>query len=428
MNISHGNGAPVSGRVRPSIRVHRRLLAGVALAGALAMTTTACSGGANQRAAADGNTIKLGLLYSLTGDLATVETPMHDAALLAVDEINAAGGINGKKIEPVVEDYASDNAKAVEKANKLIEDDHVVATLGMYTSASRLAVLPKFEQSNSLLLYAVVTEGLECSPNVIYTGITPSQTLEQTIPWMLQHLGKKVYLVGSDYIYPHTVNAIAKKLIEQNGGEVVADDYFPLGSTEFGTAVSKIKNSNADVVFSSLVAGSIPAFYKQYHAGGLDFQQRPLVSSITSEAEIAGMGADNAVGSYTASSYFQSIDSPTNDAFVKAIKAKYGSGQFTDREMAAAYSTVYMFKKAVESAGGDLSTDHLKKVFPGTSVEGPQGTVTVESNNNTTMTSLLGKVNASGQFDVVQDFGQVKADPFPASVVPNPPTCPVRVK
>ncbi len=403
-----------------------RTLISLGLVAGLLATTAACASGGEDPGSRD--TIKLGLLYSLTGDLSTVETPMHDAALLAVDEINAAGGINGKTIEPVVEDYASDNAKAVEKATKLVDEDKVVATLGMYTSASRLAVLPKFQETDSLLLYAVVTEGLECSPNVIYTGITPAQTLEQTIPWALQTLGKKVYMVGSDYIYPHTVNAIAKKLIEQNGGEVVSDDYFPLGHSEFGTAVDKIRNSDADWVFSSLVAGSIPAFYKQFHAAGLDFDQMPLVSSITSEAEIQGMGAENAVGSYTASSYFQSIDTDANQKFVEAIQAKYGADQFTDREMAAAYSSVYLFKEAVEAAGDDLSADNLKKVFPGITYEGPQGALTVEPNNNTTMSSLLGKVGSDGQFEIVKDFGEVAADPFPASVVPNPPTCPTPVE
>ncbi len=386
---------------------------------------TALAGCAPETPGEGEQTIKLGLLFSLTGNLSLGEVPMYNAARLAIDEINAAGGIDGVKIEPVVEDYASDIQTAVEKARKLVLEDDTIATVGTYTSASRQAVLPTFQDAESLLLYPVITEGLECSPNVIYTGAAPNQGVELTVPWMLENLGKKVYMVGSDYTFPHTVNAIVRELVEAGGGEIVGDDYFPLGQTDFGTAVSKIKNSGAEVVFSSVVTDSVPPMYREFAAAGISQADMPIVAVATTESELQATDVEAAAGSYAISPYFQTIDSPANATFVEAATAMDGQS-FTSREMAGAYNAVYLFKAALEKAGTGATASEIIGAFPGVSFDGPQGTITVQDNHYSTMNSLLGLVDAEGAIQTVVDFGAIEADPYPASVVDpaNAPSCP----
>jgi ABC-type branched-subunit amino acid transport system substrate-binding protein len=397
----------------------------LATAGALAVTALAGCTPAEPGDVASGDTIKLGMLFSLTGGLSLGEVPMYNAAMLAVDEINAAGGIDGVQIEAVVEDYASDIQTAVEKANKLVNEDKTIATVGTYTSASRQAVLPTYQDAGNLLLYPVITEGLECSPNIIYTGAAPNQGVELAVPWMLENLGKKVYMVGSDYTFPHTVNAIVRALVEEGGGQIVGDDYFPLGHTDFGTAAAKIKNSGADSVFSSVVTDSVPPMYRDFAAAGISQADMPFVAVATTESELQATDPAAAAGSYAISPYFQTIDSPANSAFVKAATA-IDNQPFTSREMAGAYNAVYLFKAALEKAGKGATTQQIIDVFPGISFDGPEGTITVQQNHYSTMNSLLGQVDENGAIQTVVDFGAVEADPYPPSVVDpaNAPVCP----
>lgn len=400
-----------------------RRIALLAVAGVTA--AAALAGCSPQGSSDDPETIKLGLLFSLTGNLSLGEVPMYNAAQLAIDEINDAGGIDGVPIEAVVEDYASDIQTAVEKARKLVEEDGTIATVGTYTSASRQAVLPTYQDADNLLLYSVITEGLECSPNIIYTGAAPNQGVELAVPWMLEHLGKKVYMVGSDYTFPHTVNAIVRELVEEGGGEIVGDDYFPLGQTDFGTAVSKIKNSGADIVFSSVVTDSVPPMYREFATAGVTQDELPIVAVATTESELQAMDPGAAAGSYAISPYFQTIDTAENQEFVEAATALDGQ-PFTSREMAGAYNAVYLFKAALEKAGVGASSQEIIDAFPGVSFDGPEGTITVQDNHYSTMPSLLGQIDDEGAIQTLVDFGAVEADPYPASVVDptNAPTCP----
>ena len=203
--------------------------------------------------AADSDTIKVGILHSLSGTIAIIESSLHNAELLAIEEINAKGGVLGKKLQPVVEDPQSLVQVFAEKAKKLLLEDKVVAVLGCYTSASRQSVLPVFEENNGVLLYPTLYEAQECSKNCFYTGAVPNQQLDDFVPWILNTLGrKKFYLIGANYIYPKETNREVKALLQKHGGTTVAEEYSPLGSTEFSTNINKIASSGADIVFSDL--------------------------------------------------------------------------------------------------------------------------------------------------------------------------------
>src|SRR5215470_17474198 len=215
--------------------------------------------------AAEGDTIKVGILHSLSGTIAIIETSLHNAELLAIEEINAKGGVLGKKLEPVVEDPQSMVQVFAEKAKRLLLEQKVAAVLGCYTSASRQSVLPIFEQYNGVLLYPTLYEAQECSKNCFYTGAVPNQQLDDFVPWIIKTLGrKKFYLIGANYIYPKETNREVKALLDKHGGQTIAEEYSPLGSTEFSTNINKIAASGCDIVFSDLVGDQIVAFYKQF--------------------------------------------------------------------------------------------------------------------------------------------------------------------
>ncbi len=221
-------------------------------------------------ARAAGGEIKVGVLFSLTGTTAIIEESLNKATIMAIEEINAAGGINGMQIAPIVEDPASDPATFAEKARKLVVGDKCVSVFGSYTSASRKAVLPVFEKRNNLYFYPTLYEGRECSKNVIYTGAVPNQQQDEFVPWLVEKFGKKFFLIGSNYIYPKEENNYCKKLLEKLGGEVVNEEYVPLGHSEFSSVINKIKSTEPNVIFSTVVGDSVVALHRQYRAAGLD--------------------------------------------------------------------------------------------------------------------------------------------------------------
>src|SRR6185295_5639649 len=343
----------------------RKVLKGSAagLAGILASGVAPYHFVRNIAKAAEGDTIKVGILHSLSGTIAIIETSLHNAELLAIEEINAKGGVMGKKLEPVVVDTQSMVQVFAEKAKKLLLDDKVAAVLGCYTSASRQSVLPVFEQYNGVLIYPTLYEAQECSKNCFYTGAVPNQQLDDFIPWIIQTLGrKKFYMVGSNYIYPKETNREVKALLEKHGGQNVGEEYAPLGHTEFSTIINNISGSGADVVFSDLVGDSVVAFYKQFKQFGITADDIPICTPITTEQETAAMGPENAVGHYTSFNYFQTVDTPENKSFVERYKAKYGKDQVTNAVMEAAYFQTYLLAQAIEKVG---STDTDALIFEG---------------------------------------------------------------
>lgn len=369
--------------------------------------------------AADGE-IKVGVLFSLTGTTAIVEESLNKATIMAIEEINAAGGINGMKIVPVVEDPASDPATFAEKARKLVVGDKCVSVFGSYTSASRKAVLPVFEKRENLYFYPTLYEGRECSKNVIYTGAVPNQQQDEFVPWLVEKFGKKFFLIGSNYIYPKEENNYCKKLLEKLGGEVVNEEYVPLGHSEFSSVINKIKSTEPNVIFSTVVGDSVVALHRQYRAAGLDPAKMPMASLTTSENEVAAMGGDAAAGHFTSAPYFMVHKSPENEKFVAAYKKRWGDDKVTHFVSEPCYFQMFMFKQAVEKlAPSDITPTNIREAIKGVELMAPQGKVRLERENlHTWLWPKIAMAKSDGQFEVLKDSAEWKA-PEPYAAYPN---------
>ncbi|MDF9839781.1 MULTISPECIES: transporter substrate-binding domain-containing protein [unclassified Paenibacillus] len=347
--------------------------------------------------------IKIGVLFSDSGVTAMGEKGLKNATMMAIEEINAAGGVKGQQIVPVYEDYASDPSMAATKAKKLLMQDNVTAIIGGYTSASRQAILPVVEQNDGVLVYPMQFEGEEYSENVMYMGPVPNQGLELFIPWLLENKGKKFYLIGSDYVFPVQTNKQVKKLLELHGGEVVGEEYLPMGHSEFASVINQIKEAKPDVIFSTLVVESASAFYKQYANYGLSPETMPIASIVTNEMDLAAMGGSVGEGHISALPYFQSVNTPENQAFVEKYTAKFGPGS-TDAYMESAYYSMHILAKALEAAEDMNDSKQLIDAFKGIEFMAPQGKVTVDMENNHTMLNFrIGIANKDGQFDIVKE-------------------------
>ncbi|NJO20924.1 MAG: urea ABC transporter substrate-binding protein, partial [Spirulinaceae cyanobacterium RM2_2_10] len=324
-----------------------------------------------------GDTIKVGILHSLSGTMAISETTVVDAEQLAIKEINEAGGVLGKQIEAIVEDGASDWPTFAEKAAKLIDQDEVVTIFGCWTSASRKAVLDVFESKNHMLWYPVQYEGQECSKNIFYTGAAPNQQIEPAVQWLLDNKGTQFFLVGSDYVFPRTANTIIKEMLAAEGGETVGEDYLPLGNTEVTPIITKIQQALPDggVIFNTLNGDSNVAFFKQMQGAGLTPDKYPVMSVSVAEEEVRQIGPEFLVGHFAAWNYFQTVETPENEAFVEAFKAEYGDERVTNDPMEAAYIMVYLWKQAVEAAEVADDLDAVRLAAVGQSFDAPEGPV-----------------------------------------------------
>ena len=352
--------------------------------------------------AGSGDTIKVGILHSLSGTMAISETTVVEAEQLAIKEINEAGGVLGKQIEAVVEDGASDWPTFAEKAEKLIDQDQVATVFGCWTSASRKAVLPVFEQKDHMLWYPVQYEGQECSKNIFYTGAAPNQQIEPAVEWLLENKGTQFFLVGSDYVFPRTANTIIKEQLAALGGETVGEDYLPLGNTEVTPIITKIKAALPDggVIFNSLNGDSNVAFFKQLQGAGMGPDQYPVMSVSIAEEEVRQIGKEFLVGHYAAWNYFQTVESPENEKWVADFKAEYGDERVTNDPMEAAYIMVYLWKQAVEQAGStDLAA--VREAAYGQTFDAPEGLVTMNTNHHISKTVRMGEVRDDGLFEIV---------------------------
>jgi len=363
------------------------------------------------------DTVKVGILHSVTGTMAISETGSVQAEKLAIEQINASGGVLGRQIEFIQEDGASDWPTFSEKARKLLVNDKVAAVFGCWTSASRKAVLPVFEQYIGMLYYPTFYEGLEQSPNVIYTGQEATQQILAGIDWVANEKGaKSFYLLGSDYIWPRTSNKIARKHIENLGLKVVGEDYYPLGHTQFNSVINKIKLKKPDVIYAIVVGGSNVAFYKQLKAAGIDMtKEDPLLLTISvTEDEILGIGGDNIEGAYAAMKYFQSLDNPNNEAFVAAFKERWGDDIVIGDVTQAAYLGPWLWKAAVEKAGS-FDIDEVRKASPGIELDkAPEGYVRIHENHHLWSKTRIGHAQADGQYDLVFETADLmEPDPFP---------------
>jgi urea transport system substrate-binding protein len=359
--------------------------------------------------------VTVGQLHSATGTMAISETGSIQAERLAIDQINASGGVLGRKIKIIQEDGASDWPTFAEKAKKLLVNDRVAAVFGCWTSASRKAVLPVFEKENGMLYYPTFYEGLEQSKNVIYTGQEATQQIIAGLDWIAkQKNAKSFFLIGSDYIWPRTSNKIARKHIENVlKGKVVGEEYYPLGTTQFGSLINKIKLQKPDVVYAIVVGGSNVAFYKQLKAAGVTSDKQTLLTISVTEDEMLGIGGENVEGFYAAMKYFQALDNPNNKKFVEAFKAKYGAKSVIGDVTQAAYLGPWLWKAAVEKAGS-FDIDKIAVASPGIELKSaPEGYVKVHDNHHLWSKTRIGIAQKDGQFKVVYESGLIEPNPFP---------------
>ena len=388
------------------------LLGGATLV-ATSFSLVACGGGQQAGGKFDGE-VKVGILHSRSGTMAISENTVAEAELMAIDEINAKGGItiDGKKLKivPVEEDGASDWPTFAEKAKKLIDQDQVAVVFGGWTSASRKAMLPVFEAKDHFLFYPIQYEGQECSKNIFYSGAAPNQQAEPAVDWLLKNKGKDFFLVGSDYVYPRTANTIMKEQLKASGGKVVGEDYLPLGNTEVAPIIAKIKQAlpKGGVIVNTLNGDSNVAFFKQMKAAGITPANGYSIMSFSiAEEEIAAIGPEYLEGTYAAWNFFQSLDTPASKEFTKNFKAKYGDKRVTNDPAEAAYMMVYLWAAAAEKANS-VDDNKVRESLIGVSFEAPEGKVTVMPNHHVEKRVLIGEVQKDGMLKILQDKGFVK--------------------
>jgi urea transport system substrate-binding protein len=386
------------------------------------------------------DTVKVGVLHSLSGTMAISETSLRDVLLFTFDEINAAGGVMGKKIEPVVVDGASNWPLFAEKAKQLLDQDKVAVTFGCWTSVSRKSVLPVFEEKKGLLFYPVQYEGEEMSPNIFYTAEAVNQQATPAVDYLLAEGKKKFYLLGSDYVYPQTTNLVLLEYLLSKGvplenigggftkdstGKIIsAGKYTPFGHTDYQQIISEIKQFAASgdaCVVSTLNGDTNVPFFKEYAAAGLDAESCPVVSFSVSEDEFRGLPASQLVGQLGCWTYFQSIKSPENAKFIKDWNAWVAKsdvpgivkeGRVTCSPMVLSYNGVYLWKAAVEKAKSFDPEKVMAALKEGISFDGPGGTVTSQKNHHLTKNVFIGETKADGQFKILKEYKDVYGEPF----------------
>jgi urea transport system substrate-binding protein len=377
------------------------------------------------RPAAQPNPIKVGILHSQTGTMAISEISLHDMELMAIEEINAAGGVLGRQILPVVEDGKSRFEDIFpKKATKLLAEDKVAAIFGCWTSASRIAVKPVLEKYNGLLFYPLQYEGNECSRNIIYTGSSPNQQIVPAINWLMGAAGgskSRFFLLGSDYVYPRTANFIVNKYVNNRGGTIVGEMYTPLGHRDYTAVIDEIERQQPDVIFSTLNGDTNVYFYKALADRGITAQQLPVFATSVGEDELRGLIPATVQGHLAAWSYFQSVDTPINRAFVNRFQAEHGEDRVVSDPMEAAYSQVYLWKLAVERAGS-FEVDQVLKAFDsGIEYEAPGGKIKVDPRSRHTYKPfLMGRIRGDGQFDILSETEEwIEPDPYPQIAFPG---------
>jgi urea transport system substrate-binding protein len=363
-----------------------------------------------------GPPIVVGVLHSLTGSMEESESPVVDATLLAIEELNRSGGLLGRPIKPIVRDGRSDPQVFAEEARRLIVDEKVCTVFGCWTSASRKTVLPIFERHDHLLVYPVQYEGLEQSPQVIYLGAAPNQQIIPAVRWFFAFQNKRrFFLVGSDYVFPRTANAIIRDVLSELGGEVVGEEYLPLGSYDVAPIVERIVAARPDAILNTINGDSNVPFFRRLRAAGVTPEKLPTLSFSIGEQELRRFGGEMA-GDYAAWNYFQSLDSPANTEFVERFRAKYGPLRVISDPMEAAYVGVKLWAQAVRQAGSD-NVKQIRGAFDNQKLLAPEGQVTIDpQTHHAYKTPRVGQVDAQGQFDVV--WTEIKPErpvPFPPS-------------
>ncbi|CNF26685.1 urea ABC transporter substrate-binding protein [Yersinia intermedia] len=382
------------------------------------------------------DTIKVGILHSLSGTMAISETPLKDMALMSIDDINAHGGVLGKQLEPVIVDPASNWPLFAEKARQLLTQDKVAVVFGAWTSVSRKSVLPVFEELNGLLFYPVQYEGEEMSPNVFYTGAAPNQQAIPAVEYLLSEDGggaKRFILLGTDYVYPRTTNKILRAFLHTKGiqDKDIEEIYTPFGYSDYQTIVGNIKKFSADgktAVISTINGDSNVPFYKELANQGIKATDVPVIAFSVGEEELRGIDTKPLVGNLAAWNYFQSVDNPTNKTFVeewkayaKAHKLPNADTAVTNDPMEATWVGMHMWAQAVEKAKS-TDVDKVRAAMAGQTYPAPSGfTLTMDkTNHHLHKPVMIGEIEANGQFNVVwQTDTPIRAQPWSPFIAGN---------
>ena len=362
--------------------------------------------------------IKIGVLYSISGVTSAVELTQQQATLLAIEEVNAAGGVLGCELEAVCLDPACTPRRYAALTEELILEHGVRLIMGCYMSSTRKAVIPIVERHNALLFYATPYEGFEFSRNVFYAGAAPNQNILPLAGYMLSNHGLRVAMVGSDYVCPYESNRVMSDLIHERGGEKVIEAYLPLDASigSYRDVAMQLRQMRPDFIFSTVVGDGIVHLHRSLADAGLDPTAIPVASHMSSEAEVAAMGAGLAEGLITCAAYFQSLDNAANRRAVAAHRARFGDAAVTNMCWEAAYFQMHLLADAMRRARSDDPT-LIARVLPGLEFDAPQGRVRIdEYNNHTYLHPRIGRCNADGQFDVIASAPErVKADPYMVS-------------
>jgi len=404
----------------PSKRSFRRigLAAGLAalllLAGGFAFFSLRNKGATT---APSGQPIKVGILHSRSGTMAISEKPVIDATLFAIDELNAKGGVLGRQIEAVVEDGASDWPTFAQKTEKLITQDRVCTVFGCWTSASRKTVKPVIEKHNHLLFYPLQYEGLEQSPNIVYTGAAPNQQIIPAVKWCCSFLKKKrLFLVGSDYVFPRAANAIIRDHAADLNAEIVGEEYLHLGSADTGAVMQKIQATKPDMILNTINGDSNVAFFRALRRAGFTSDKLPTISFSITEEELSSLSAKEVQGDYAAWNYFQSIDLAENEDFVRRFHARFGAERILSDPMEAAYIGVHLWARAVESAGSD-DVSAIRQAINNQSFNAPEGKVSIDPQTHHLSKFIrIGRVTENGRFAIVY------CSDVPIAPIPYPAT------
>ena len=358
---------------------------------------------------------RVGVLFSRSGLMAVSESEHFFGTALAIEEINNAGGILGREIEVVAYDPGSIPETYRKMADRLLTEDGASVIFGCSTSAERKAVLPAIERRNGLLWYPSLYEGFEYSPNVIYTGACPNQNSFPLAEYIVRKNGPRVYLIGSNYIYPRESNRIMRDLVESYSGQVVGEQYVNMeaGDSELTRALEAIRMQSPDVVFSTIVGRTAQRFYRLFATMGFDPARVPIASLTMAEGELREIGPEFCVGHLTAASYFGSLKRENNIRFKTAFANAYGTDRPVSMWSAGAYAQVKLFERALTQAGS-LDTQRLVDAALGLSLDAPEGPIQIDpDNNHVWLTPRIGRVRPDGEFDIVwEGKSPIKPDPY----------------
>lgn len=386
-----------------------RKLTAIALSVTMLGSLTGCGGNGE-----NGDTVKVGLLHSMSGSMAISEQAVLDAEKLAIKEINNSGGVLGKTIEYQEEDGASDPSTFATKAEKLVDQDGISTVFGCWTSSSRKAVKSIFEDYNALLFYPVQYEGMESSSNIVYTGAAPNQQIVPAIEYLIEKGYKKFFLLGSDYVFPRTANMIITAQVNAAGLEVVGEEYADMDQTDFAAIISKIEEAQPDVVINTLNGTGNVSFFKQMSEKNYTSENFMTMSFSIAEEEVSTIGANILKGHMVSWNYYQTTETERNTQFVKAYKAEYGEDRVTSDPAEAAYDAVYLWAAACEKAGSFEVDDVLAAIESGEiSVDAPEGKIVINgSNHHLSKPVRIGQVQEDGLIYEVYATEAVEPDPY----------------